>query len=174
MTAQVMKYKEHIGSVDFDFDDGCLHGKLLYINDLVTYEAETLPALKEEFEASVDDYIETCRELGVEPNRPFKGSFNVRIGQDLHKKIVYKAAEAGIAVNEAVSRAISDYVTDSSRKKLIDDVGDQIRRHVYQASLQAISVRPANEHRSSAPNWTDNRKGMKSTYTVNAGRVYEH
>lgn len=174
MTVQVMKYKEHIGSVDFDFDDGCLHGKLLYINDLVTYEAETLPALKEEFEAAVDDYIETCCELGVEPNRPFKGSFNVRIGQDLHKKIVYKAAEVGITVNEAVSRAVSDYVTDSSRKKLIDDVGDQIKKYVYQASLQANNVRAAGERKSSDPVWADHLKTTRSIYTVNVGRVYEH
>jgi len=110
MNEQVMKHRGQIGSVEFDFDDDCLHGKLLYINDLVTYEAESLPALREEFRAAVDDYLETCEELGVEPNKPFKGSFNIRIGEPLHRELAIKAVSEGVSLNELCTQALGHYL----------------------------------------------------------------
>tara|TARA_B100002003_G_scaffold189273_2_gene178050 strand:+ start:4904 stop:5440 length:537 start_codon:yes stop_codon:yes gene_type:complete len=133
MTSQVMKYKDQIGSVEFDFDDNCLHGQLLHISDLVTYEAETVEGLKREFEAAVDDYLETCEQLGVEANKPFKGSFNIRIGPELHKKIAFKASELSISVNDAVTRAVSDFVAESpSSSELLNDVHDHLKQYVYE------------------------------------------
>jgi len=109
-----MKHEGQIGSVETDMESGTLHGKLLYIDDLVTYEASTLADLRAEFESAVEDYLADCAELNIEPNRPFKGSFNVRPGRDLHKALVFKAAELGISLNEAVSEAIDRYVNGHS------------------------------------------------------------
>jgi len=36
----------------------------------------------------VDDYLELCEEKGNEPERPFKGPFDVRTGSDLHRRAV--------------------------------------------------------------------------------------
>ncbi|MCC5845364.1 MAG: toxin-antitoxin system HicB family antitoxin [Verrucomicrobia bacterium] len=44
---------------EFSQKDGCLHGKIQFIQDLVTYEAETVPELEKAFHAAVDDYLET-------------------------------------------------------------------------------------------------------------------
>jgi predicted HicB family RNase H-like nuclease len=52
-------YKGFSGSVETSIENNVLHGKVLTINDLVTYEAKTLPQLKEEFIAAIDDYLET-------------------------------------------------------------------------------------------------------------------
>ena len=51
----------------------------------MTYEAKDLAQLKREFQISVDDYLAFCDERGKEPNKPFKGSFNVRTGPELHR-----------------------------------------------------------------------------------------
>lgn len=37
-----LKYKGYLGTVEPDFENNILHGKLAFIRDLVTFEAETL------------------------------------------------------------------------------------------------------------------------------------
>lgn len=119
--------------MEIDPDDCCLHGKLLYINDLVTYESDSVDGLRQEFEAAVDDYLETCQELGQEPNKPFKGTFNVRIGPDLHRKLTFKAAEMGLGINEAVTKAVADFVQETpTSSEFLNDVHDHLRRYVFE------------------------------------------
>lgn len=63
-------YRNFIGSVQVSLEDNVLHGKLINITDLVSYEADTVPGLKLAFEEAVDDYIATCEKLNREPNKP--------------------------------------------------------------------------------------------------------
>ena len=111
----VIRYKGFLGSVEASPEDKCLYGKLLYINDLVTYEAETVADLEAEFKSSIDDYCETCKKLGREPMKPFKGSLNVRIGQELHKEVALHAAFSGISLNEYIKLAVQNQVQVENR-----------------------------------------------------------
>jgi predicted HicB family RNase H-like nuclease len=110
MNSNVMKHKGQIGAIEHDLELGVLYGKLLFINDLVTYEAESLRGLEAEFRTSVDEYLADCEGMGISPNKPFKGSFNIRIGRDLHQKLAIKAADEGLGLNEAVQRAVEKFV----------------------------------------------------------------
>lgn len=65
-----LTFKGYQGSVELDKERGRYRGKLLSIDDLITYEAATQSELRIEFEAAVDDYIATCRELGRAAQRP--------------------------------------------------------------------------------------------------------
>ena len=105
---KLLKYKEYLGSVDFDLASGVLYGKIQCINDTVTYEAETLPELKTEFEAAVDDYLETCDVIGKEPQRTYSGSFNVRIGEELHRQVAICSLKKGVNLNEFCREAIAE------------------------------------------------------------------
>jgi len=73
-----MTYKEYIGLVRYSAEDEVFHGKIDAINDLIIFEGKSVQALKKAFHEAVDDYLETCREMVREPNKPFKGSFNGR------------------------------------------------------------------------------------------------
>jgi predicted HicB family RNase H-like nuclease len=106
----VLHYKGFIGSIEADPTTKCLHGKLLYIHDLVTYEAITIATLETEFKKSVKEYIATCKELKREPMRPFKGSLNVRIGPELHKEAALHAKIDGMTLNEFIRMAIQNMV----------------------------------------------------------------
>jgi predicted HicB family RNase H-like nuclease len=64
---QTLTYKTFHGSTEYSTDDRCHHGKILFIQDLVTYESETLPELEKAFHAAVDDYLVTCVEVGKDP-----------------------------------------------------------------------------------------------------------
>lgn len=101
-----MTYKTFIGSVHYSEDDEIFHGKLEAINDLVTFEGKSVAGLKKAFREAVDDYIRTCRELGREPQKPFKGTFNVRVPAEVHRKAALEAVKEGISLNEFVQKAI--------------------------------------------------------------------
>lgn len=102
-----MKYKNYIGSAEVDFDDNILHGKLLHIKDLVTYEATSPEALETEFRAAVDDYLADCKDMGVEPDTPFKGQFNVRVSPELHRELSICARAQNVSLNEYVARVLT-------------------------------------------------------------------
>lgn len=108
MKTKTLTYKDYFGSVDFDLEDLVIHGKILFINDLITYEADTLDGLKIEFEAAVDDYLETCDLLGREPQKAFKGSFNIRVGESLHREAAIEASKQGHNLNDFCKVAISE------------------------------------------------------------------
>lgn len=102
-----MTYKGYQGSVGFSAEDEVFYGKVEGVNDLVTFEGDSVKTLKESFEEAVDDYLETCREIGKEPQKSYKGSFNIRISPELHKKAANHANKKRISLNEFVKKAIS-------------------------------------------------------------------
>lgn len=105
---QTLLHKGYQGTIDADIESNVLHGKILFINDLVTYEADTLSELKNEFEASVDDYLETCKEIGKEPDKPFSGTFNIRVGKEIHQQIARISASDNMSINQFVLESIND------------------------------------------------------------------
>lgn len=114
--SNVLTYKDFIGSVEISLEDNILYGKILYINGLITYEANTLDELKTEFESAVDDYIEFCQEQGLDAYKSFNGKFNVRITPELHKKATLLATKKGITLNAFVSQAIENEIESNSRE----------------------------------------------------------
>ena len=103
-------FKDFIGTVHFSTKDSVFYGKIEGINDLVTFEGETVNELKKAFEESVKDYIELCKEVDKEPLKSFKGSFNVRIDPKLHSKAFKVASMNGKSLNQFVSDAIKKEV----------------------------------------------------------------
>ncbi|MCK4765957.1 MAG: type II toxin-antitoxin system HicB family antitoxin [Candidatus Aminicenantes bacterium] len=81
----ILEYKGYRARVDFSAEGRIFHGKIEFINDLVTFEATTVEELEKEFQAAVDDYLETCEKLDIKQQKSFKGTLNVRIAPDLHK-----------------------------------------------------------------------------------------
>ena len=63
-------------------------------------------------EAAVDDYLQMCSKTGREPERPLKGSFNVRIGPNLHQRVALNALSKG--------KSISKYITELLEKAIQD------------------------------------------------------
>ena len=104
--ASFIKYKDYYGLVEYSADDRTFWGKLAFINDLITFEADNVDDLEKEFRIAVDDYLETCEEVGKEPQKPFKGSFNVRIQPELHMKAALESLKENISLNKFVENAI--------------------------------------------------------------------
>ena len=103
----ILEYKSYYASLHFSSEDEVFYGKLLGIDDLVNFEGASVKELKKSFHEAVEDYLETCKELGKEPNKTYKGSFNVRITTDLHKEAAIFAALHNISLNDFVKTAIN-------------------------------------------------------------------
>jgi predicted HicB family RNase H-like nuclease len=108
--ANTIEYKGYIGSVEYSSEDKCFFGKLEMIDDLVTFEANLADKLEENFHLVVDEYILTCKELGREPQKNYKGVFNVRIDPELHKSIYKEALKAGISLNAFIQNTLQQRV----------------------------------------------------------------
>jgi predicted HicB family RNase H-like nuclease len=102
----VLEYKNYYAEVHFNSEDEVFHGKVIGINDLVNFEGTTVKELKKAFHEAVNDYLATCAELGKEPEKTYKGSFNVRISPDLHRKAAKHAALKKMSLNDFVRYAI--------------------------------------------------------------------
>ncbi|MCL2802247.1 MAG: type II toxin-antitoxin system HicB family antitoxin [Treponema sp.] len=105
-----LSYKGFYGSVEFSDEDNIFFGRIIGINDHITYEGDSVKSLRKDFNAAVDEYINVCAELGKEPEKPYKGSFNVRIEPVLHRQLVIYSTSHGKSLNSVVSEAISNYV----------------------------------------------------------------
>lgn len=103
----ILEYKGYYASLHFSSEDEVFYGKLLGIDDLVNFEGASVKELKKAFHEAVNDYLETCKELGKEPNKTYKGTFNVRITTDMHKEAANFAAIHNISLNDFVKTAIS-------------------------------------------------------------------
>ena len=111
MTNNILEYKGYHTKIEFDSDEFVLRGKIEGINDLVDFECKDIKDLESEFHEAVDDYLEFCKEVGKEPDKEYKGTFNVRISPDLHKKLAIAAMRNGDTLNASVEKAISEYVS---------------------------------------------------------------
>ena len=101
-----LHYKNYIGSVSFSEEDAVFYGKVIGIRALISFEGESVSAITNDFHKAVDEYLKFCTAKGKEPEKPFKGSFNVRINADLHRKLALTASSRGVSLNTLVEDAI--------------------------------------------------------------------
>jgi predicted HicB family RNase H-like nuclease len=104
--SSMLTYKDYYTVVAFDAEQGYLYGKIEGIVDLVTFEADNPAAVQVAFQEAVDDYLAFCAEVGKEPDKAYKGKFNVRVDPELHRVANRRAAEQGKSLNQFVEDAI--------------------------------------------------------------------
>ncbi|MCP4213352.1 MAG: type II toxin-antitoxin system HicB family antitoxin [bacterium] len=108
-----LEYRGYSGCVEFSAEDRTFHGKINFINDLVTFEGATVEDLENQFKDAVDDYLATCKKLNINPQKSFKGTFNLNIPPELHKRATFAAAKRDISLNRLVELAIEHELSGS-------------------------------------------------------------
>lgn len=111
----VLTYKEFIGSVHFSADDEVFFGKIEGVNDLVTFEGKSVKELTGAFHKAVDDYMELCKKTGKNPAKSYKGSFNIRISPQIHRKAAEEAAQNGLTLNGFLQKIIENKLMERKR-----------------------------------------------------------
>ncbi|GAB2569717.1 type II toxin-antitoxin system HicB family antitoxin [Spirosoma areae] len=106
----VLRYKDFVGTVQYNANDKVFYGKLAFITDLVTFEGTSVSELETAFLEAVEDYLELCQSIGKKPEKSFAGSFNIRMKPELHRRVAIASLEKGISLNQLVVEAVSKYV----------------------------------------------------------------
>lgn len=106
--SDLLFYKNYNGTLEYSKEDDCLFGKVVGIKSLLSYEGNSVRELEQDFKNVIDDYLKDCKERNLEPEQPYKGTFNVRISPELHRNIAIYAIEHGKSLNAVVEEAIGN------------------------------------------------------------------
>ncbi|WP_300774386.1 type II toxin-antitoxin system HicB family antitoxin [uncultured Desulfovibrio sp.] len=96
----LMRYKGYTGTVEYSEEDGCLFGRLSGIDDIISYEGESVSEIRRAFQEAVDDYLADCAATGKQPEKPYSGRFVLRLDPELHARLAMRAREAGKSLNQ--------------------------------------------------------------------------
>ena len=111
----MMKYKGYFGKVEFDAEADILHGEVIGIRDVVTFEGKSTDEIRLAFTESVDDYLAFCDERGEQPDKPCSGKFVVRLDSDLHQRVSTLAGISGKSLNAFVTECLEKEVATATR-----------------------------------------------------------
>ena len=109
----VIIYKDYTGSVHYSEDDEVFFGKVEGIDDLVTFEGQSVPQLKKAFHEAVDDYLEIARASGKQPEKTYRGSLNIRLKPEVHRKANRLAVIKGKTLNQFINDAVEHEVSNN-------------------------------------------------------------
>ncbi|MGI9558508.1 MAG: type II toxin-antitoxin system HicB family antitoxin [Thermodesulfobacteriota bacterium] len=104
--ASVMRYKDFVAKVQYSEEDDVFFGVVLSISGSVSFEGRSVKELKKDFRDAIDLYLETCKENSIPVFKQYKGSFNIRVSPDTHRRASETAAARGISLNQFVGESI--------------------------------------------------------------------
>lgn len=156
----ILEYKGYYAKVEYSSEDKVLFGKIEGINDLVNFESDSTEGIEKEFREAVDDYLEFCKEVGKEPDKVYKGTFNVRINPELHKKIALIALKNGDTLNKTIEKALEEYAKSTTHTEVV--LCEKI--DMLSEQLSAKTMTESGENRISVP-FFDGLRNMKMQYS---------
>lgn len=104
-----ISYKNYTGTVEFDEKKGVFFGKVLGMRHAITYSGTSADELIKDFHTATDNYLKSCERKKEAPERPFKGSFNVRVSPDMHREAAEFARDHNVTLNTFVNQALREY-----------------------------------------------------------------
>ena len=108
----MMEYRGYLGRVEYDDEAGVFHGEVINLRDVVTFQGETVQELRRAFQESVDDYLAFCIERNEEPERPYSGTFTIRVPPELHRDAALQARLRNKSLNSWVAELLAEAATE--------------------------------------------------------------
>jgi predicted HicB family RNase H-like nuclease len=102
----MIEYKGYTGAIEFDPELRLFTGHVVDLRDEIYFEGDSVEALEASMKRAVDHYLDVCRQRGEDPERPFSGKLNVRLGSELHRAAVLAAAAQGESLNNWLVRVV--------------------------------------------------------------------
>ena len=101
-----MFYKGYTASMIFDTEDKIIVGRVMDIDDIISFHGESVAEFEANFHAVVEDYVAACAELQSPPEKPASGKVMLRIAAEIHAAALKAAARSGSSLNKWAENAI--------------------------------------------------------------------
>lgn len=134
----MIEYKGYTGVIDFDPELRLFAGHIVDLRDEIYFEGDSVESLEASLRRAVDHYLEVCEQRGEEPERPFSGKLNLRLGPDLHRD----AAVAASAEGESLNRWLVRVVESAARRSATDPEPPQKGPRRRRSSRRSRESRP--------------------------------
>ncbi|MDW3022879.1 type II toxin-antitoxin system HicB family antitoxin [Ligilactobacillus salivarius] len=108
---ETMNYKGYQGTIEYSLEDNVLHGRVLGIKSILSYEGNTLLELKKDFESLIDEYLEDCKNNNESPEKPYKQNIVINLEPDLQEKLYLYSALHNENIIDSIGKAIRNLVT---------------------------------------------------------------
>jgi predicted HicB family RNase H-like nuclease len=101
-----MTYKGYAARVEFDPEDRIFAGRLVGIDDIVTFHGASVEELETAFREAVDHYLDTSLRIGRKPQKPYSGKLMLRVAPELHARVATAAELDGKSINQWAAEAL--------------------------------------------------------------------
>jgi predicted HicB family RNase H-like nuclease len=101
-----MSYKGYTTSIVFDVQDKIIVGRILDIDDIISFHAESVAEFESNFHAVIEDYLAASNELNSAPEKPASGKVMLRIAPEIHAAALKAAARSGTSLNKWAEGAL--------------------------------------------------------------------
>jgi predicted HicB family RNase H-like nuclease len=107
-TANTMHYLGYHASMTFDPDDRIIVGRVMDIDDIISFHGESIAAFERAFHEAIDDYMEACVKLGQEPDKPASGKLMLRVDPPIHAAALKAAKREGTSLNKWAAKVLEE------------------------------------------------------------------
>ena len=111
---KAMEYKGYHATVEFDGEDGILVGRVVGLNDVIGFHAESVSEIASAFHSAIEDYLDTCAKIGKAPEKAYSGQLMVRVDPIVHAQ----AAKAA----EITGKSLAQWTEEHLRAAARDDI----------------------------------------------------
>lgn len=108
----MIEYKGYTGVIEFDPELRLFAGHVINLRDEIYFEGESVESLEASMRRAVDHYLAVCEQRGEDPERPFSGKLNLRLGPDLHRAASLAATAEGESLNNWLVRVVESAAQD--------------------------------------------------------------
>src|SRR4030067_2153906 len=103
----VMTYKGYKAAIGFDPRDDIFIGRVLGIEDGVSFHGETVAALKKRFAAAINHYLADCKAMGRKPEKQASGKLMLRIAPEIHSEALVMGLASGKSLNQWAAEVLA-------------------------------------------------------------------
>ncbi len=101
-----MIYKGYTASMVFDAEDKVNVGRVLDIDDIISFHGESVAEFEANFHAAIEDYLAASRDLGSAPEKPASGKVMLRIAPEVHAAALKAAARSVTSLDKWAEGAL--------------------------------------------------------------------
>jgi len=113
----MMRYKGYVGVMEVDSDAKLIHGRVVGLRDVITFQGGSVSEAMQAFKESVDDHLEWCADEGRAPEKSFNGKLLIRIDPAVHRSLAQLAETNSTSINTLAVEALAKLVGDVEPKR---------------------------------------------------------